>query len=233
MGQAGRGGRSAEDCASAGGAPGPGLCGPALRPVAVGGSSGSGADDGARGAGAEVRDPDPVEEVAEVGVGAEGRDPEPVEEVTEAGDGAEVRDPEPVEEAAEAGHEEGEEALVPRCARSPFQPTKAEWEAHQATHLPYRSWCRFCVEGRCDNPPHRGRPAELEQPAVQEVHMDYCFVRREGEEHATTVLVLKHRQSRAVRCWAVPRKGGAEAVAAELANEGIRGSGSPLPSRSR
>ena len=55
--------------------------------------------------------------------------------------------------------------------------------------------------------------------------MDYCYVRREGEEHYTTVLVLKHRQLRAVRCWAVPRKGSAEAVAAELANEGIRGSG--------
>ena len=63
--------------------------------------------------------------------------------------------------------------------------------------------------------------------------MDYCYVRREDEEHYTTVLVLKHRQSRAVRCWVVPRKGGAEAIAAELANEGIRGSGSRRPSRSR
>ena len=63
--------------------------------------------------------------------------------------------------------------------------------------------------------------------------MDYCFVRREGEEHTTTVLVLKHRQPRVVRCWIVPRKGGAEAIAAELANEGIRGSGPRLPSRSR
>ena len=68
---------------------------------------------------------------------------------------------------------------------------------------------------------------------MQNPHMDYCYVRREGEEHATTVLVLKHRQSRAVRCWVVPRKGSAEAAAAELASEGIRGSGSRLPSRSR
>ena len=60
---------------------------------------------------------------------------------------------------------------------------------------------------------------------MQEVHIDYCFVRREDEEHSTTTLVLKHRQSRAVRCWVVPRKGSAEAAAAELANEGIPGSG--------
>ena len=55
--------------------------------------------------------------------------------------------------------------------------------------------------------------------------MDYCFVKREDEEHFTTILVLKQRQSRAVRCWVVPYKGSAEAVAAELANEGIRGFG--------
>ena len=60
---------------------------------------------------------------------------------------------------------------------------------------------------------------------MQEVHLDYCFVKREDEEHSTTILVLKHRQSRAVRCWVVPRKGSAEAVAAELANEGLRGFG--------
>eukprot|EP00969_Alexandrium_andersonii_P276388 12216197-Alexandrium_andersonii.AAC.1 len=27
------------------------------------------------------------------------------------------------------------------------------------------------------------------------------------EDHVTTVLVLKHRQSRAARCWVVPSKG--------------------------
>ena len=53
----------------------------------------------------------------------------------------------------EGSEEEGDEALAPRAARSPLQPTRAEWEAHQATHLPYRNWCRCCVEGRCENPP--------------------------------------------------------------------------------
>ena len=55
--------------------------------------------------------------------------------------------------------------------------------------------------------------------------MDYCFVRREDEKHFTTVLVLKHRQSRAVRCWVVPRKGAAEDVAAEVAIAGVKGVG--------
>ena len=63
--------------------------------------------------------------------------------------------------------------------------------------------------------------------------MDYCYARREDEERYTKILILKHRQSRAVRCWVVPRKGSAEAVAAELANEGIRGSGWQPQRRSR
>ena len=119
----------------------------------------------------------------------------------------------------------GEEARNPKRARDPAQPTKAEWEAHQANHLPYRSWCKYCVEGRLDNPPHRRRPSGAEEPALPEIHLDYAFVKRDGEERTTTILVAKHRQSRAVRCWVVPRKGRSEAVAAELAFEGIRGFG--------
>ena len=121
--------------------------------------------------------------------------------------------------------EVAEEALIPKKARDPSQPTRAEWEAHQANHLPYRSWCKFCVEGRLDNPPHRRRAGDAEQPSLPEVHLDYAFVKRDGEERTTTILVAKHRQSRAVRCWVVPRKGRSEAVAAELAFEGIRGFG--------
>ena len=118
-----------------------------------------------------------------------------------------------------------EEAREPRRMKDPAQPTRAEWEAHQVNHLPYRSWCRYCVEGRCDNPPHSRRPAGKEPPSVPEVHIDYAFVRRDGEERTTTILVAKHRQSRAVRCWVVPRKGRDEDVATELALEGIRGFG--------
>ena len=40
--------------------------------------------------------------------------------------------------------EEEEEAATPRMAKDPSEPTRAEREAHQATHLPYRSWCAAC-----------------------------------------------------------------------------------------
>ena len=68
---------------------------------------------------------------------------------------------------------EGEEARVPRKVRDPAAPSRAEWLAHQATHLPFRAWCAHCVAGRSDNPPRRRCAAAEEEGAVPEVHFDY------------------------------------------------------------
>ena len=70
--------------------------------------------------------------------------------------------------ADDGADEEVEEAKPPVPSRGPLDPTHAEWEAHQATHLPYRSWCAHCVAGRSDNPPHRRAPADREEPAIPE-----------------------------------------------------------------
>lgn len=48
-----------------------------------------------------------------------------------------------------------EEARSARMASDPCAPSKAEKDAHEATHLPFRIWCPACVNGRGDNPPHR------------------------------------------------------------------------------
>ena len=118
---------------------------------------------------------------------------------------------------------EHEEARRPAPARDPSAPTKAQWDEHQATHLPFRIWCPHCVAGRLDNPPHRRVPAH--ESTVPEVHMDYAFCRRAEDERTVPLLVMKHRQSRAVRCWVVPAKGALDAVAAEIADHGLRGFG--------
>eukprot|EP00969_Alexandrium_andersonii_P218435 9648706-Alexandrium_andersonii.AAC.1 len=52
--------------------------------------------------------------------------------------------------------------------------------------------------------------------------MGYAFCRRRGEDQLTALLVIKRRQSRAVRCWAVPAKGALDVAAAEIAERGIR-----------
>ena len=47
-----------------------------------------------------------------------------------------------------------EEAQV-QARRAPKEPTRDERMRHEATHLPYRSWCPICVRGRGRNAPHR------------------------------------------------------------------------------
>ena len=116
--------------------------------------------------------------------------------------------------------EGSEEARKPEKLRDPCAPTRAQWDEHQATHLPFRIWCPHCVAGRLGNPPHHR--AAGPGPEVPEVHLDYAFCRRQDEDQTATILVMKHRQSRAVRCWVVPQKGTLETVAADIAAQGIR-----------
>ena len=53
------------------------------------------------------------------------------------------------------GEEAEEEAKAPRKAREPGEPTDEERRRHETTHLPFRSWCPYCVRGRLANRPHR------------------------------------------------------------------------------
>ena len=103
-----------------------------------------------------------------------------------------------------------EEGRRVRAAPSPYIPSRAEREAHRATHLPYRTWCEDCVCGRHDAPPHR-KVLREEERSKAEVSLDYGFLKRReedsDEERLATLLVLKSRPSRAVRAWVVPEKG--------------------------
>jgi hypothetical protein len=110
-------------------------------------------------------------------------------------------------EAGNENEEEEEQALAARPLRDPRAPTASERAAHEATHLPFRSWCEVCVAGRRDNPAHRSIKVEGDEIAVPELSMDYCFVRREEEEEVVTILVIKDRISRAIRAVRVVRKG--------------------------
>ena len=40
---------------------------------------------------------------------------------------------------------EAEEAEVPRTRRAPKGPTQKERAEHEATHIPYQDWCRYCI----------------------------------------------------------------------------------------
>ena len=128
-----------------------------------------------------------------------------------------------------AGHEE-EEAVAVRPARSPNAPTRAEREEHEATHLPFRSWCSHCVAGRSDNPAHRlVADPDGERRGLPEVHLDYAFLKRGDSDDLIKLLVVKFRPSRAVRVYAVPAKGVGDAAVIERVHRGMIEAGVRAP----
>ena len=112
---------------------------------------------------------------------------------------------EEVEEAEE------EEAEVAKTRRAPKGPTKKEREEHEATHIPYRDWCKHCVRGRANNRPHRGKQQgdeETEQRKVPRIAMDYFFMAQEGDraaEYPMIVMIDESTDNRYMR--AVGKKG--------------------------
>ena len=113
-----------------------------------------------------------------------------------------------------------EEARQARKVRDPGAPSPADWDAHQATHLPFRIWCPECVKGRRDNPAHQRVPAEVRE--IPEVGMDYCYLRRAESDEKITILLQKDRDSKAIRAQVVESKGVACEEAVEAALPGIR-----------
>ena len=75
------------------------------------------------------------------------------------------------------------------------------------------------MAGRRANPARRWAP-ECKR-GVPEVIIDYCFVRREGEESALTILLLKDRGSGALRTCDIQRMGASTEEDAERTLQGI------------
>ena len=80
--------------------------------------------------------------------------------------------------------ETGECIVVPKGLPSPVLPSKAEVEAHNLTHIPYRNWCPVCVAARRKNNPHYANREE--KRAVPLLVADYCFPGEAGDEDHLT-----------------------------------------------
>ena len=68
--------------------------------------------------------------------------------------------------------EDVEEALAPIQARDPGCPTKAERDAHDPTHMPFRSWCEVCVEARQCSKAHKEGQDNPQDFTVPELSLD-------------------------------------------------------------
>ena len=87
-------------------------------------------------------------------------------------------------------------AQAPHGMPSPAQPTAEEIALHWLTHLPYRSWCKWCVAAKRANNPHRhGLPFSREIPLLV---ADYCYVRDWRDDDTVTVFVGKLYPSRCI-----------------------------------
>ena len=157
--------------------------------------------------------------------------------VSVGGSSASGAEPFPALPAAEVGvgagegeEEKVEDAVVPKPAPSPCTPSRVEREAREATHLPCRSWCAVCVQGRAANPQHRRSPPHGEgERRLPEVRIDYAFLRRADAEDLAKLVVLMALPSRAMRAWVVPSKGAADGSTVERVFKGIREMGIRAP----
>ena len=116
-----------------------------------------------------------------------------------AHDGQEVNEGEGEEDA-----EEGEEVKV---NRAPGEPSRAEREKHAITHMPFRSWCKHCVEGKAVNPGHY-KKKEGEEQRIPVVSIDYMYMTEENQgEMGMPILVFRDRESKWITANVVPAKG--------------------------
>ncbi len=128
----------------------------------------------------------------------------------------------------EFGEEEGQEPKVPSHG---VKPSQEEIDRHNATHIPFRNWCPFCVAGKAKDNPHfseevdplsgvnvvqidylfLGDKEENEGPVVEDADEEDADSEREEEDlkngKTMPVLVLRDRKHKYITARVVPRKG--------------------------
>ena len=97
---------------------------------------------------------------------------------------------------------EGPEA---RGLPTPMEPTKAEVEWHNLTHVPHAPWCSVCVRGRGRDSRHetRGAEARADSESWPYIQVDYFFMKYRDEEIAQPYLSAidsKYGRCMAVKC---------------------------------
>ena len=98
----------------------------------------------------------------------------------------------------------------------PLVPTAAQISAHNISHLPYRSWCPYCVAARRPNSRH-GRSQTEDQKSLPLLVADYCFMKDNDDQEITTVLVARLYPAKAILATACPSKGVDDHVIARVA----------------
>ena len=80
---------------------------------------------------------------------------------------------------AEDQKRQDDEGLRPMAIRDEHGPTEQEIDEHMITHIPFRSWCPFCVMGKACSSDHR----RIKEPhgSIPVVSIDYGYMGEGGE----------------------------------------------------
>ena len=117
-----------------------------------------------------------------------------------------------------------DDAQVPRNPTNVAGPTAAEIELRNATHLPYRSLCRWCVMSGTPTPT-TVRPAEADRD-VPRVVCDYAFIRSWGDNDVLTTYVGRLYPTTEIIVIPCEQKGNDEYAVSRLAdsilNSGVK-----------
>ena len=126
------------------------------------------------------------------------------------------------EELVKAGDLMDSKDHVPKTLPDVTGPTDNEIARHNLTHLPYRSWCRWCVMSRKPNPKHlRSHFAKRDVPLLVG---DYAFVRSSTDQDLLTLFIGRIYPTRELVIIPCEQKGDDPYAVNRLANF-IRNSG--------
>ena len=114
----------------------------------------------------------------------------------------------------------GKEAQPPPMIKAPRQPTREEYERHQATHTPYAAWRIHCATARAVRTQHpsKGRNTiivpDIDRGIIgpTKISMDSMYLHDRGDHkkneqaNPPNLVVVEHKHGR-VWAYQVPNKG--------------------------
>ena len=96
------------------------------------------------------------------------------------------------EEQREDIEDETEEAVECNPCTRPDMPTADEYSRRRLTHLPYRSWCKICVQAKGRNLQHKKKHTTTDKHRqMPTIAVDYMFTGgkdKEGREGGTSIV---------------------------------------------
>ena len=103
--------------------------------------------------------------------------------------------------------DEVEENAGVKKMKNPGSPTREELDHHYLTHMPYRSWCPICVQGKGKENPHRRKKEKVigDKPTIA---MDYkSFGESIVEDDKRTAVIIRDSATITTHAHVVDCKG--------------------------